>query len=104
MKYAIVFVTVANHEEAKKIARILVEKKLAACVNIIAGIDSIYRWQGKIEESSEFLLMAKTKGNLWWRLAEEVKKNHSYDTPEIIFLPVSKGLKKYLDWIDESLK
>ncbi|MCX5657610.1 MAG: divalent-cation tolerance protein CutA [Candidatus Omnitrophica bacterium] len=104
MKYAIVFVTVSKHEEAKKIARILVEKKLASCVNIISGIDSIYRWQGKIEESSEVLLMAKTKGSLWRRLTEEVKKNHSYDTPEIIFLPVSRGLRKYLDWIDESLK
>ncbi len=104
MKYTIALITVANREEAKRIASVLVEKKLAACVNIISGIDSVYRWQGKIEESSEFLLMAKTKHGLWRRLTEEVKKNHSYDTPEIIFLPVSKGLRKYLDWIDESLK
>jgi len=101
--YIVVFITVSSHKEAKKIARVLIEKKLAACVNIISGVSSIYHWQGKIEESREFLLMAKTTAKLWPGLVKEVVRNHSYDTPEVISFAITKGLEKYLAWINKSL-
>lgn len=101
--YLVVLVTVPNKIEAEKMAHVLVEKKLAACVNIIPRISSIYHWRGKIEEAEESMLVVKTKQSLWENLAKEVKKNHSYQIPEIIALPITKGFKPYLDWITQSL-
>lgn len=98
----VVYVTTSNEDEAAKIARALVESKLAACVNIIKDIRSIYRWRGKTEDDSEVLMIIKTRENLFDSLKVEVQKLHSYDVPEIIALPISHGSEDYLKWIKES--
>ena len=103
MKYEciVVLITVSCKEEASLIARTLVEKKLAACVNT-AGINSVFLWKNNIEKTDEVLLIAKTKKNLFDLLKLEVKKLHSYEVAEIIGLPVVCGSDEYLDWVKES--
>lgn len=103
-KYIVVFVTASSEEEAQKIANSLVEKKIAACVNIVGGVNSIFSWQGKIDRASESLLIVKTKECRFDDLKKEVKLIHSYDTPEIIAMPIVLGDQKYLEWIDESVR
>lgn len=103
-KYSVVLITVSSSEEGEKIARQILEKKFAACVNIVPGITSLYWWKGKIETASEFLLIVKTKMSLFDSLMSLVKKIHSYTVPEIICLPIEKGNKDYLDWIRSSVK
>ena len=98
----VVFVTAPGEEEAAKIARALVEAKLAACVNIISNIRSIYTWQGNIEDDSELLLIIKTRKSLFDDLSAKVRDLHSYDLPEVIALPIVAGSKEYLKWIGES--
>ncbi|MEF9437814.1 MAG: divalent-cation tolerance protein CutA [Candidatus Mariimomonas ferrooxydans] len=98
----VVLITAPKEEEAVKIAKVLVEKRLAACVNMIKDIRSIYRWQGKIEDDTEILLIVKTKKRLFEALATEVKRIHSYTVPEIIALPIVQGLEDYLKWLSES--
>ncbi|MEE8329543.1 MAG: divalent-cation tolerance protein CutA [Thermodesulfovibrionia bacterium] len=98
----VVLITTPKEEEAAKIARALVEARLAACVNIVKDIRSIYRWQGKIEDDTEILLIVKTKKKLFEALAAEVKGIHSYTVPEIIALPIVQGLEDYLKWLSES--
>ncbi len=100
--HTIVFITVLSPEEGEKIANSLVKKRLAACVNIVPGLRSIYRWEGKICDDKELLLIAKTTEGLFARLETEVKSLHSYKVPEIIALPIVNGSKDYLDWIDEN--
>ena len=102
--YIVVFVTCSTEKETKKIARTLVGKKLAACVNIIPKISSLYWWQGKIESSKELLLVIKTKKTHLKKLIKEVKAIHVYTVPEIIALPIIEGNRDYLDWIDNSIK
>ena len=101
MKNIVVFITAPSEEEAAGIARALVEEKLAACVNIIRGIRSIYSWEGTVEDDTEMLLVVKTREALFDRLAARVKELHSYTVPEVIALPLAKGLKDYTDWIDQ---
>ncbi len=103
MGYVVVLIT-APVEKASEIATFLVEKELAACVNVIEQVHSTYWWMGKIENDAESLLIAKTKSELFKKLVEEVKKVHPYEVPEIIALPVVDGNEDYLRWIDESLK
>ncbi|MFH1258892.1 MAG: divalent-cation tolerance protein CutA [Elusimicrobiota bacterium] len=103
-KYCVVFVTAASPQEGKKVARQILEKKAAACVNIVSGIKSHYWWQGKIETANEVLLIIKTKKSLFTFLETLVKKIHRYTVPEIICLPIEKGSKDYLAWIDSSTK
>ncbi len=93
-------VTASSEEEAKKIARVLVEKKLAACVNIVKEVQSVFRWKGELSEENEVLLIIKTKSRQFKNLEDEVKKLHSYDVPEIIALPIVSGSKGYLFWLD----
>lgn len=100
--HIVVYITVPSPEEGERIAKALVEKKLASCVSIVPGLRSIYRWQGKICDERELLLIAKTRGPLFERLEVEVKSYHSYKVPEIIGVPIVKGSKEYLDWIDEN--
>ncbi|MEK7850734.1 MAG: divalent-cation tolerance protein CutA [Deltaproteobacteria bacterium] len=100
--HIVVLITVSSPEEGEKIAKALLEKRVAACVNIIPGIRSIYRWQGKICDDRELLLMAKTTGVLFERVEKEVKSLHSYKVPEIIALPIIEGSDDYLSWIDEN--
>ena len=99
--YIIVFVTAASEEEAARIGQTIVGERLAACVNIIRSIRSIYRWQGRIEDSQEVLLIIKTKGLLFEDLKKRVKELHSYSVPEIIALPLVGGDEQYLNWLGE---
>jgi periplasmic divalent cation tolerance protein len=92
--------TCGSSEEAGRIARGLVEARVAACVNIVPGLRSIYRWKGAVEDASEWLLIAKTREDLLPRLSTEIRRLHSYELPEIIALPVAAGLPEYLAWID----
>jgi periplasmic divalent cation tolerance protein len=101
----IVLVTCGSRKEARRIARSVVEAKLAACVNLLqAPVESIYRWKGKIESGREFLLVIKTLRKRFATLEAEVKRLHSYDVPEIIALPIGRGSQPYLAWIADSVK
>lgn len=99
----IVFVTTADSGEAKSIAYELLNSKLAACVNIIPMVKSIYWWQSKIEESEESLLIIKSEDNLLEKVVIKIKSIHSYDVPEIIAVKVIGGSKDYLEWIKLTL-
>lgn len=99
--YIVVFITTASPEEAETVAYTLVKEKLAACVNIVSPIKSIYTWQGKVEEATECLLIAKTTTPLFQLLKKRVKELHSYEVPEIISLPLLSGEEDYLRWIEE---
>jgi periplasmic divalent cation tolerance protein len=100
----VVFVTCDSEEEGLKIANALVEEHLAACVNLVSPIRSIYRWEGKIWDEKEWLLIIKTQKDRFEELEKKVKSLHSYSVPEIISLPIEKGSSAYLDWIRENTK
>jgi len=104
VSYIVVFITASNNDEAKRIADGLVDSHLAACANIISGVESIFIWQGKKEDAKESLLIVKTKEKKFEELCKKVIELHSYDTPEIISMPISNGNKRYLDWIEEVVK
>ncbi|XP_072844069.2 protein CutA isoform X1 [Pogona vitticeps] len=95
------FVTCPNETVGKEIARAVVEKRLAACVNIIPRVTSIYEWKGKIEEDSEVLLMIKTRSSRVSALAEFVRSVHPYEVPEVIAVPIQEGNPPYLQWVEE---
>jgi periplasmic divalent cation tolerance protein len=97
--YSIALTTAPNIEEARKLANVLVEARLAACVNIVPQVESIYRWEGKIEAASELLLVIKTTAERWPDVREKILAIHSYDTPECVCLDVADGSQPYLDWI-----
>lgn len=99
----VVLVTCGSLEEGRAIARALVERRLAACVNALAGVESVYRWKGVIEESSECLLAIKTTRGHFERLQSAIRELHSYELPEILALPVADGLEQYLSWIESSV-
>src|SRR5438270_13839921 len=98
----IVLTTTGSQEEARKIAHALVECHLAACVNIVPQIESVYRWQGKIETAAEWLLVIKTQAAVFERVRDALKELHSYDLPEWVMLGVADGSKEYLNWITEN--
>jgi len=98
------FITTASQEEARKVARAVLDKKRAACVNIIPGVRSLYWWQGNLEEAEEWLLVAKTRAALVDELVAEVKRAHSYSVPEIIAMPVVAGNPDYLDWVRDETR
>ena len=100
----VIFVTAKDRREAKKIANELIKERLAACVNILDNIASIFWWQGKVDEAKEALLIIKSKKKLLPSIIKKVKSLHSYDCPEIIALPIIGGNKDYLDWIRDSVK
>ena len=100
----VVLVTCGSEEEALKIARSLVEGRLAACVNLVSPVRSIYRWEGKIWDEKEWLLIIKTQKQRFEELEKMVKSLHSYSVPEIIGLPIAKGASSYLDWLVEMTK
>lgn len=99
----VVLVTAGNVREARKIAKSLVESRLAACVNIVPGMRSLYRWNGKIVDDREVLLLIKTTRKLFGPVSSAVLANHSYSIPEVIALPVIDGSPEYLRWIDTEL-
>jgi periplasmic divalent cation tolerance protein len=99
-QFVVVFITVPSREEGKKIATYLVERKLAACVNVLGPIESIYTWNGELTTDEEALLVVKTNMQIFeGQFIPAVKEIHPYDVPEIIALPILKGSKDYLDWI-----
>ncbi len=100
MKYCCVLSTVPSIKKARTLAGLLVSRRLAACVQILPGLESHYRWRGKKETSKEVLLLIKTKASLYRKLEKAVLKNHPYEVPEIVCLPITKGSKRYLSWID----
>lgn len=101
--FIIVFVTVASAGEGDRLARALVDERLAACVNRIKSIKSVYRWQGNVEESEEELLIIKSRKELFPKLEARVRQLHSYSVPEVIALPVIEGSHDYLQWLEEEL-
>ncbi len=104
MTYIVVFVTAKDKQEAQIIADGLLKQKLIACANILEGVQSLFWWQGKIDKAQEVLLVLKTKKILFTKLTKAVKAVHSYQTPEIIALPIVAGDKDYLKWIEDSLR
>ncbi|XP_076891101.1 protein CutA, chloroplastic-like [Bidens hawaiensis] len=100
----VVYVTVPNKEAGKKLAGSIVKEKLAACVNRVPGIESVYLWNGEIQTDSEELLIIKTRESLLDALTEHVKQNHEYDVPEVIALPITGGSVPYLEWLKNSTR
>jgi periplasmic divalent cation tolerance protein len=103
-KYVVVLVTCGSRAEAQRIAREIVSRRLAACANLLEiPVQSVYRWQGKVERAREFLLLMKTSVRRLPALKAKVERLHSYDVPEFIALPIVAGSPKYLRWLAESL-
>lgn len=102
--HIVIFVTASNKKEAQKIASRLVKNKLAACVNIAQGIESLFSWEGKIQKAKESLLIIKSTRAKFPRIVKLIKSLHSYKVPEIIALPIIAGDKPYLGWIDASIR
>jgi periplasmic divalent cation tolerance protein len=100
--FAVVLVTCPNRSLGERIGRALVEERLAACVNVIPGLTSLYRWEGKVQRGREVLLLIKTRRRLFPRLAARLTSLHPYSTPEILALPVAAGASRYLTWLAES--
>ena len=98
----IIFVTAPNEDEARRIADTVVDERLAACVNIINGIESIYRWEGEVARDRELLLIIKTTASRYGELERRVKELHSYTTPEVIAFRIERGSTNYLNWIHDS--
>jgi periplasmic divalent cation tolerance protein len=98
----LVLITTGSQEEAEKIARKLVEERLAACVNIVPQVRSLFWWENKVSEEEEVLLIVKTRRSRFGALVLRVKALHSYQVPEIIALPIVEGSLSYLQWIDKS--
>jgi periplasmic divalent cation tolerance protein len=101
--HVVAFSTVAQPEDARRIGRALVEGRVAACVNVVPGLTSIYRWKGAIEENAEQLLVIKTRRDRLADLKTALASLHPYEVPELIVVPIETGLPSYLAWIDESL-
>ena len=103
MDALVVFMTATNREEAVRIADLLVGARLAACVQLLPEIESVYRWEGKIERQSEVLLLAKTTKEKFGDLEREVRAIHSYETPEIVAVPMDQISEPYRKWLAQSL-
>ncbi len=99
----VVFITAPSKAEAARLAEMLVDKRLAACVQILPGLESVYRWQGQIERQEEVLLIAKTVSGKFDDLSREVSALHSYETPEIVAVPIVDGSGPYLQWLSASV-
>ncbi|MCG5244182.1 divalent-cation tolerance protein CutA [Azospirillum doebereinerae] len=99
MDLVVAYITAGSKEEALRIGRALVEERLAACANVLDGMTSVYRWNGAVEEAPEAVLIAKTRAELFDRLAERVRALHSYDTPCVVELKLERGNPAYLDWL-----
>jgi len=103
MKHLVVFCTFEKREEAERIARLLLQKRLCACIQIIGPIKSLYLWKGKEEESEEWLCLMKTSSELYKEVETLLLKEHSYEVPEIIALPIVRGSPSYIKWLEEEL-
>jgi periplasmic divalent cation tolerance protein len=103
-EYLIVFCTVPNENVAHKISKSLVSENLAACVNIVKNVRSIYRWESEICDEGELLLIIKTTVETYESLEEKIQNIHPYEVPEILAIPVFRGNESYLAWIDENMR
>jgi periplasmic divalent cation tolerance protein len=99
----LVLTTCGSPEEARRIAQELIERRLAACVNIVPQIESVYRWQGEVETATEWLLVIKTTADAFGQVRDAIGKLHSYDVPECIEIIVEDGSEAYLEWIGSSV-
>jgi periplasmic divalent cation tolerance protein len=97
--FSIILTTCPDKKMAKKIARALVSSRAAACVNIVPGVLSIYRWEGEVQEEPEVLLLVKTRAEQASRVQEIILENHGYEVPEVVVVPIVSGWEKYLDWL-----
>lgn len=102
-EFIVVYVTAGSAEEGERIAAALVEERLAACVNRVSHVHSVYRWGGKVERTDEELLIVKTSRALFERLKKRIAELHSYSVPEVIALPILEGSESYLNWLHEEL-
>lgn len=100
----IVLTTAASPEEAGRMARTLVEERLAACVTLLPAVESIYRWEGRIESTTETMLLIKTETGQLAALETRLHQLHSYETPEFLVLKVESGSRRYLEWLQASLR
>jgi periplasmic divalent cation tolerance protein len=98
----IVFVTTPNNGEAARIANALVSERLAACVNIVAAVESIYRWEGEVTRDSEALMIIKTTDERYAEVERRVRQLHSYSTPEVVAIRIERGSEQYLNWLRDS--
>ncbi len=97
-------VTTGSKQEAEKISQHLLEEKLIACANTLGPVSSLYHWSGKVESAEEFIVIMKTRKDLFEKVTEAVKTLHSYEVPEILALPIIDGSKAYLSWLESCLK
>lgn len=104
MEYIVIYCTVPNKKEGKEIARVLVENELAACVNIIDKMESIFSWNGELTEEKEAMLIIKTKKEHFKNINHTIQKMHSYNVPEVIAMPIIEADETYLKWIDHETK
>lgn len=104
MGYSVVLVTVPSLEEGQRIARAVLERKLAACANLVPRVQSMFWWEGRLEEAEETLMVLKTKEEALPKLIQEIKGLHSYAVCEIVELPINQGNRAYLDWIEEVVR
>lgn len=102
-EFIVVLITAGSSAEGERVARALVEERLAACVNRIPAVQSVYRWQGKVEQSAEELLVIKTRADLFAALEKRVRELHSYSVPEVIALPIVSGSENYLRWLGQQV-
>ncbi len=102
-RYCVVLTTAGSEEVARRIARALVERRLAACVNVVPSVRSLYRWKGEVTEDEELLLVIKTAEDLFPSVRAAIRELHSYELPEAILLPIRDGDPGYLAWLEESL-
>ncbi|MEM0275253.1 MAG: divalent-cation tolerance protein CutA [Nitrososphaerota archaeon] len=104
MEFIQVITTIDSKEKAEEICRILLEERLAACVQIIGPVDSFYWWKGELEHSREWICLIKSSREVYGDLEKKILEHHPYEVPEIIVLPVIEGYRKYLDWLSSELK
>ncbi len=102
--YLVILITAGSLEEAHKIAEVLLKQRKVACVNIVPNVSSHFWWQDKIESAQESLLIVKTRASLLNEIVTLVRESHSYDTPEIVALPIAGGNQDYLEWIGKEVK
>ena len=103
-EYIQVLTTLENRDDAEKIARALVEKRIAACVQIMGPLTSFFQWQGKLDSAEEYLCVIKSRSDLFQEMETIIKSMHPYEVPEIIATPITKGNKDYLRWLAETLE
>jgi periplasmic divalent cation tolerance protein len=102
--FLIVLTTLPKRSDARRLSKLLLEKKLAACVNLLGPADSSFWWKGKIDQAREYLLLIKTRASSFSKLRRLLEKHHPYDVPEIVALPIVKGNPSYLKWIESTVK